>query len=273
MLVHPMVSETELMRRIALIGAGPTSLYTLATLIHGEAPLCITLFEEGDQAGVGMPYDEHANHRAMLANIASIEIPPLTQSYLEWLRAQSSGFLADHGVDKAGLHERQFLPRVLLGHYFRDQCLALVRAGRQRGHRITLEEGCRVVDLAAETDGLRLWTDRHGAPLAFDRAVIATGHVWPSPASGNRAYFPSPWTGLIDADLPAAEVGGAGHVAQWHRRGPGGGGAARPLRGTARPPGAQPAFPAERRQRRPAHHADVTERFVAGSGFLLPDPP
>lgn len=207
MLIHPMVSETELMRRIALIGAGPTGLYTLATLIHGDAPLCITLFEQGDQAGVGMPYDEHANHRAMLANIASIEIPPLTRSYLEWLRAQSSGFLADYGVDKTGLHERQFLPRVLLGHYFRGQCLALVRAGRHRGHRITVEERCRVVDLAADADGLRLWTDRHRAPLAFDRAVIATGHVWPSPASGNRAYFPSPWTGLIDADLPAAEVG------------------------------------------------------------------
>ena len=74
------------MQRIAIIGTGPTGLYTLAALIDGQQSLAITLYEAGDQAGVGMPYDEHANHRAMLANIASIEIPPLTCTYLEWLR-------------------------------------------------------------------------------------------------------------------------------------------------------------------------------------------
>ncbi|WP_370209488.1 FAD/NAD(P)-binding protein, partial [Alloalcanivorax venustensis] len=114
------------MQRIAIIGTGPTGLYTLAALIDGQQSLAITLYEAGDQAGVGMPYDEHANHRAMLANIASIEIPPLTCTYLEWLRAQSTGFLAGYGVEKQTLHDRQFLPRVLLGHYFRAQFLALV---------------------------------------------------------------------------------------------------------------------------------------------------
>ena len=44
------------MQRIAIIGTGPTGLYTLAALIDGQQSLAITLDEAGDQAGVGMPY-------------------------------------------------------------------------------------------------------------------------------------------------------------------------------------------------------------------------
>jgi uncharacterized NAD(P)/FAD-binding protein YdhS len=195
------------MQRIAIIGTGPTGLYTLAALIDGQQSLAITLYEAGDQAGVGMPYDEHANHRAMLANIASIEIPPLTCTYLEWLREQSAGFLAGYGVAKETLHDRQFLPRVLLGHYFRAQFLALVTKATERNHRVTVFEGCRVTDLQAGDNALRLWTNRHAEPAHFDRVVIATGHVWPSTAEGGPGYFPSPWSGLIGTAIPAGAVG------------------------------------------------------------------
>ncbi len=194
------------MQRIAIVGTGPTGLYTFAALIDGQAPLAITLYEAGEHAGVGMPYDEHANHRAMLANIASIEIPPLTCTYLEWLRTQPASFLAGYGVDKAGLHDRQFLPRVLLGHYFRAQFLALVAKAEARGHQVRVFEGCRVTDVAAG-DKVSVWTDRHAEPGRFDRAVIATGHVWPSPARAAPGYFPSPWSGLIGAAIPAGAVG------------------------------------------------------------------
>lgn len=195
------------MQRIAIVGTGPTGLYTLAALIDGQAPLAITLYEAGEHAGVGMPYDEHANHRAMLANIASIEIPPLTCTYLEWLRQQSAGFLAGYGVDKETLHDRQFLPRILLGHYFRAQFLALVARAEARGHPVTVWEGCRVTDLQAGDNHLSVWTNRHTEPSHFDRAVIATGHVWPSPARDAPGYFPSPWSGLIGASIPAGAVG------------------------------------------------------------------
>lgn len=195
------------MQRIAIIGTGPTGLYTLASLIDRQPPLSITLYEAGDQAGVGMPYDEHANHRAMLANIASIEIPPLTCTYLEWLREQPASFLAGYGVDKAGLHDRQFLPRVLLGRYFRDQFLALAAKAQERGHRVTVLEGCRATDIEAGDDDLGIWSNHGAERQPFDRAVIATGHVWP-PATRSRAgYFPSPWSGLISAGIPACAVG------------------------------------------------------------------
>ena len=114
------------MKKIAIIGAGPTGIYTLFSLLKQGEPLDVSIYEQAEEAGVGMPYSDEENSRMMLANIASIEIPPIQSSYLDWLKAQSRTRLARYGVDYDALHDRQFLPRILLGEYFRDQFLALV---------------------------------------------------------------------------------------------------------------------------------------------------
>lgn len=44
-------------------------------------------------------------------------------------------------------------------------------------------------------------------PERFDLAVIATGHVWPEEEEATRAYFPSPWSGLMDARIRPCRVG------------------------------------------------------------------
>ncbi len=79
-----------------------------------------------------MPYNDDENIRLMLANIASIEIPPLNDTYLNWLRDQDAAAFSRYGVEKESLHERQFLPRVLLGKYFPRSVPRLGRA-RQSG--------------------------------------------------------------------------------------------------------------------------------------------
>ena len=63
------------MKKIAIIGAGPTGIYTLFSLLKYQQPLAVTVYEQARQAGVGMPYSDEENSRMMLANIASIEIP------------------------------------------------------------------------------------------------------------------------------------------------------------------------------------------------------
>lgn len=190
-----------------IVGSGPTGIYTIAALVAQGAPIAITLFERGDRAGVGMPYDDDANTRLMLANIASIEIPPIGSTYLDWLRAQSADWLARYGVDRETLHDRQFLPRILLGQYFHDQLLWLIEQGRDRGIVITVRENCRVTDIEARADGAALWIAEDTEPLCFDRIAIATGHVWPDADEATRAYFPSPWSGLVDARIPPCSVG------------------------------------------------------------------
>lgn len=118
--------------KIAIIGSGPTGIYTFYSLLNNAAPLSITVFEKADQPGVGMPYSDEDNSRLMLANIASIEIPPIFITYLDWLKQQSAAHLARYSVDSEKLHDRQFLPRILLGEYFHDRFLAVVAEAKRR---------------------------------------------------------------------------------------------------------------------------------------------
>ncbi len=80
----------------------------------------------------------------MLANIASIEIPPINCTYLEWLQKQEASHLQRYGVKKETLHDCQFLPRILLGEYFRNQFLRLVDQARQQKFAVAVYESCQV---------------------------------------------------------------------------------------------------------------------------------
>lgn len=193
-------------KRIAIVGTGPMGIYSLQQIVQTEIPLEITLFEKGSRAGIGMPYSPDNANKAMLANIASIEIPPVMTTYLEWLQAQPQDKLAGYGLDTKGLHDRQFTPRLLLGEYFRDQLMALVAAARQRGHIIHIHEDTQVDDIVAQPDGLTVTTE-HGTDDLFDKVILATGHQFPDDDEASRSYFPSPWSGLIEAAIPATRVG------------------------------------------------------------------
>lgn len=195
------------MRTVAIIGAGPTGIYTFFSLLKNKTPVAVSVYEQAPEAGVGMPYSDEENSRMMLANIASIEIPPIFSTYIDWLRRQSEAHLARYGVEHVSLHVRQFLPRILLGEYFRDQFLELVAQAKKQGFNVEVHESCLVTDLQATADGVRLWAQGEAVPHLFDLAVIATGHVWPDEDAATHSYFPSPWSGLMEAHIPAGKVG------------------------------------------------------------------
>ena len=150
-------------RNVAIIGTGPTGIYTFYSLIKKGGPFSITLYEQKEKAGVGMPYSESKTNRLMLANIASIEIPPLLITYLDWLKQQSEGYLARFDVDKHHLDKRQFLPRTLLGAYFRNQFLTLLEMASTNGHRVSVRESCEVTDIEHSPVGVKLWVNGLGA--------------------------------------------------------------------------------------------------------------
>lgn len=194
-------------KTIAIVGTGPTGIYTLKHLLGTGLPLAVTLYEKGPRAGIGMPYSpEHAN-LSMLANIASLEIPPLVDGYLDWLRARSDAMLADYGLRRDELHDRLFTPRLLLGEYYRDQLVSLIGQARAAGHPIDIREGTEVLDIRPAPDGLEILTDAGPGGQCFDRVVVATGHVFPEAEDATASYFPSPWSGLIEAPIPAARIG------------------------------------------------------------------
>lgn len=195
------------MKNIAIIGSGPTGIYTFYHLLNNSTPLSVSVFEQADEAGVGMPYNDDDNSRLMLANIASIEIPPIFMTYLDWLKEQSDAHLARFKVDKASLHDRQFLLRLLLGEYFRDSLRSIVKEAKKLGFQVTVHESAKVTDIIPSTTGVTLSVNDTTLPDRFDLAVIATGHVWPDEEEATRTFFPSPWSGLMDASIPPCRVG------------------------------------------------------------------
>jgi uncharacterized NAD(P)/FAD-binding protein YdhS len=62
---------------------------------------------------------------------------------------------------------------------------------REQGFRIRVNESCRVSDLQATEEGVRLWVEDEPVAEAFDLAVIATGHVWPDEEESTRTWFPA----------------------------------------------------------------------------------
>lgn len=194
-------------RRIAIVGTGPTGIYSFQQLARTGEPMEVTLFERGEKAGIGMPYSPETASRSMLANIASIEIPPVVTTYLDWLEGQPADRLASYGLDVDDLDDRQFTPRLLLGEYYRDQFLSLVAAARQAGHRVHIRESTEVTDIVPGPDGLMLHVAQASPEGPFDRVILATGHDFPDEDEATRTYFPSPWSGLIDARIPAVAVG------------------------------------------------------------------
>ena len=182
---------------IAFVGAGPTTLYTLAALLPAARPgLAINVFEEAATAGLGSPYRPGWNDPAMLSNIASIEIPPVGETLLSWLRRLPRPECAALGLDPDTADERTFVPRVALGAYFRDQFAVLAEGLRARGAEVEILTGARVIDAAILEAGIRLTVAMPQSPAqdrVFDYAVLATGHQWPSRQEARPGYFTSPW--------------------------------------------------------------------------------
>lgn len=175
--------------------------YTLQHLLAASRPLDITLFEEQAEAGWGMPYSPELNGPAMLANIASVEIPPLTETLVQWLHRQSDPELARLGLSRERIDERAFYPRVVLGEYFRAQLARLLERGRGAGHEITVLASHRVVDVELRTEDAWLTVELpNGSPtgLAFEHVVLATGHTRSDAAETRPGWFVSPYpTGAL----------------------------------------------------------------------------
>jgi uncharacterized NAD(P)/FAD-binding protein YdhS len=182
---------------VALVGAGPTTIYCLQALMERvPAPRTITIFERQRRAGQGTPYSANWSDPIMLANIASIEIPPLPCRLIDWLASEADGRLASFGIAREELDERAFYPRLVLGEYLSSQFAALVGRARSMGIAIEVCTQTNVTDVlvVGETMRLTILDARNiRADRLFDYVVLATGHQWPLDPEIRSGYFTSPW--------------------------------------------------------------------------------
>lgn len=203
----PLFSSIHPLPNIAIIGSGPTGIYTLKGLIRSDTPLSIIVYEANADPGKGTPYHPGANDRAMLANIASIELPPVCESLVSWLRRKTPADLALLGVPVETIGEREFYPRVVLGEFFQSQLQGLLAKAIDRGHVIDVKANHRVVDIELREDDIAVKAqadDGEECERTFDHVVMATGHDWPETTETKPGFFISPW--------PAANLGTIGDV-------------------------------------------------------------
>jgi uncharacterized NAD(P)/FAD-binding protein YdhS len=194
--------------RVAIVGTGPTGVYTFKHLIQSNDEMRISLFEKGPSVGVGMPYSPETASKSMLANIASIEIPPLTQTYLEWMDSLPAERLRRYNVDPNLVDERDFTPRLLLGEYFHEETLAMVEAANASGKQVFIHEDCEVTDVKALGDGtIAITCDGDLTDNIFDRVILSTGHVFDDSAERSKRFYPNPWSGLLQDEIPATNIG------------------------------------------------------------------
>lgn len=199
------------MKTVAFVGGGPTTIYTLHALVGKVSrPFAVTILEEQAALGRGTPYRPGWNDPAMLSNIASIEIPPLEQTLVDWLEEQPDTVLVALGVDRDKIGERTFYPRLVLGEYFHDQSTKLLDRAKVLGIEINVRTRCRVLDVASEPTGMILTVKPRKGDVSrerFDHVVLATGHQWPATPEVRPGYFLSPWPASNLAHTPACDVG------------------------------------------------------------------
>ncbi len=146
----------------------------------------------------------------MLANIASIEIPPLPQRLIDWLGNETDARLASFGIAREDIDERAFYPRLVLGEYLSAQFAALVQRARSMGIEIEVRTQCQVTDVRivgeklqlAVRDSRKIESDR-----LFDYVILATGHQWPADPEIRPGYFTSPWPASALARIHNCAVG------------------------------------------------------------------
>jgi uncharacterized NAD(P)/FAD-binding protein YdhS len=199
------------MYSIALVGAGPTAIYSIqALLARASKPAAITIFERQRRAGQGTPYSAHWSDPIMLANIASIEIPPLPQRLVDWLRSESDARLAYLGIAREDIDDRAFYPRLALGEYLSAQFAELVQRARSMGIEIEVRTQCKVSDVRITGEKLQLTvidSRKIETNCLFDYVILATGHQWPADPEIRPGYFTSPWPASALARIHNCAVG------------------------------------------------------------------
>lgn len=196
---------------VALVGAGPTAIFSLQALLRVESlPEKVTVFERQRRAGQGTPFSPYWSDPIMLANIASIEIPPLPQPLVDWLRSQTDARLASLGIAREDIDDRAFYPRLALGEYLSSQFMTLVNQGRSMGIEIQVRTQATVTDVVIMGEKIQLKvTDARNTETTslFDYAILATGHQWPSDPEVSSGYFTSPWPSSALARIHNCAVG------------------------------------------------------------------
>lgn len=184
------------MKRIGILGAGPSGLFIFKRLIQsGDKDFQVEIFERKKQLGAGMPYSIEGATDEHITNVSGNEIPELVNSLTEWIHTLAPQTLERFRIDKDDFNAYKVLPRLLFGQYLEAQFQLLKLQATEKGIATRFHVGVTVTDVidARGTNTVFVETDRY--PTAeFDCVIICTGHNWPVKHEGIiPQYFDSPY--------------------------------------------------------------------------------
>ena len=184
--------------RLAVVGGGPAAVYLLKHLMTLGIAADVTIFEQNEMVGWGMPYTATNASDDLLANISSAELPPLATSLHAWLLSLSDTQLSQFKLQREQVSPTEYYPRHVLGEYFAAQFTMLAQAYGARGGKVTARTSHHVDDVVPNANGHHVLfsTGRgHGASENFTCVVIASGHQHAKPTflSKGENFFHSPY--------------------------------------------------------------------------------
>ena len=152
---------------IAVIGAGPATVYLLAAICREKKPFngTLTIFESSAVIGRGTPYNSYSSQYKMLSNLRSEEIPELHVPFVRW--CENNFIDIPHTI----------IPRYLLGQYleaaFHYYCHELESKAQLK---VQLVSRCEITRIEP-TDNQSFLVYNHSQPAGeFKQIIINTGH-------------------------------------------------------------------------------------------------
>ncbi|GGW42477.1 FAD/NAD(P)-binding protein [Arenibacter certesii] len=185
--------------KIALIGSGPTAVYTLKNLLDNAQSFkgtlkSIAVFDKANVGGMGMPYNPEMTDIYNVSNISSEEIPLLQESFADWLRRQTKKLLSSLNVTEFPISESKVYSRLSLGRYFKSQYNEIIKKLKEHGFIIDEYYGIEIIDIVPDSDNtLHLLTSSSHIYKGFTKVIVATGHIWPEEDAPDQGYYASPW--------------------------------------------------------------------------------
>jgi len=188
--------EKSNLKRVAIVGAGPSGLFMFKSLLeNGAKDMAITLFEKKAQLGAGMPYSIEGANKEHITNVSANEIPELVTPVSEWIKTVPEDVLASYSITRDHFNEYKVLPRLLFGKYLEAQFELLTMAATLAGIKVSIFSDMPIADILdiPEKNIVKI-SNYSGKVWEFDTAIICTGHSWPKKHEGKvPGYFDSPY--------------------------------------------------------------------------------
>ena len=213
MLVSINLKVVEYRKRVAIVGGGPSGLFMFKRLVDAKrTEIDITIFEQKNRLGAGMPYSAEGANDEHITNVSSNEIPLLITPLADWIKKTPKDTLDKFHVDPERFNEFKVLPRLLFGQYLTQQFDLLQKQAKETGIEFEIRYNSQVTDIIDQPEQENILVEiASGTLFEFDQVIICTGHHWPRKYEGSIPnYFDSPYPPIklaLKLDHPVAIKG------------------------------------------------------------------